>query len=421
MLGGVPSVSSHAQSYGTAHHALQEAWLIHSKHYPDTPMGRLAKLSVPHMPAPGTEGLKVEQRVFVPGDGKRWTFAGTPDLRVSTPTTALLLDHKTTGSLKYALSAAALEVDAQFLIYGSATLKESGCSALTARWIYSKKGDENPTQDNILVREIVNHVTKIENKVNALRIIGQEMVNAIDKKAEALSLPPNFKECGKYGGCPHRSKCGVKMTDYEKQKEENKMATDRLKALLDAKRNAGVPVVVPSDEASITRMTEAIVDTVVNELAEGINPPDAAEALVDPPEAAPKEKKTRAKKVVAADAHIAVNVESGGTLKTPEFTYESQPAGFTVYADCVVSGEHSFISFRDLVAEAEQTVNTAFSVADYRLVEYGRGAGALVAAVKTLLADLKGGNILVDLSSPSQRVCFDALCAVASTVVRGIR
>lgn len=213
------------------------------------------------------------------------------------------------------------------------------------------------------------------------------------------------------------------------------MATDRLKALLDAKRKAtetndqiiesASEFLFGANDSSGEHPKEFFKERAL--LAEGINPPDAAPALVDPPEAAPKEKKTRAKKEkpAATDDHVTLlyDPKETGPIEHKQIANltGSTPVGFVVYADCVVSGEHSFISFRDLVAEAEQTVNTAFNVADYRLVEYGRGAGALVAAVKTLLADLKGGNVLVDLSSPSQRVCFDALCLVATTVVRGVR
>ncbi len=417
-LGGIVEPSSPAQSFGTALHKIQEDYLVHDIRHPDTPMGKLAALAKPFLPLPGAEGLKVEKRVFVKG-GDGWVFAGTPDLRVSVPgrDPSFLFDHKTTGNLKYALSAPALLADPQLIIYGSATLEESGAGSLVARWLYYLKGAE---PDLRLVEPRAIPARDLAASLNGLRPDAEAMVSLVDKKRNPMDIPepPGFgtskAPCKSYGGCAFRSKCGVALTPWEKQKEEDKMATDRLKALLEAKQKregvtSGEVSAATAGLGSPGQLLESG-ETIEEAIqATGINPPDAAEPIAELPPEPAKEKKTRAKKTK----------ESEGPSLTADLGDISAPS-LMVFADCVVSGVTVMTSFRDLVLEAEAAVAEAFNVPDYRLVEYGRGQGALVAAAKKLMAGLSG-DVFVDLSSPSQRLCFDALQSIATKVVRGIR
>ncbi len=438
-LGGIVDISSTAQLFGTALHKLQENWLLKGEKHPNTPMGNLAKLSVPWLPEPMAVGMKVEERIEIPVN-KEWMFVGTPDVRLSVKgrDPSFLFDHKTTSNFKYALSAEALANDTQLILYGSATLIESGASNLVARWLYSLKGEK----PDILVREIVVPISQLAPKLETLKTHGERAVDAIRQKKNPLDLAPNFKMCKAYGGCPHRLVCGVPLTEYEKNRMEDKMASDKLKALLDAKKQRALlaetltvdpefaDLVVDSKDDGPTDEGVALVKAaLIPEYA--INPPDAATPVEELPPEPAKEKKTRTKKEKPAIETASETTEETLPVDTQTVIQETlerintyvneKEHVLTVYADCLpIKGEHSLFHFADFVADAEKAVCESYSVADYRLVDYGKGQGALVIALKASLENLEG-TILVDLSSPSQRLCFDAICEKATTVVRGIR
>ena len=121
----------------------------------------------------------------------------------------LLIDHKTTKSLKYAMDSNALHADAQSVIYSKAVLEELRVPVTDARWIYYsyhvkdlspagvRKAETTYTPETIqpLWDGIVETTKKIRwHRLNTKR---------------ALDMEPNPSLCQEFGGCPYLSICPV--------------------------------------------------------------------------------------------------------------------------------------------------------------------------------------------------------------------
>jgi hypothetical protein len=90
--------------------------------------------------------------------------------------------------------------------------------------------------------------------------------------------------------------------------------------------------------------------------------------------------------------------------------------GFVLYLGCApLDGD--FIHLSLLVSLANNQIQREYKVADYRLVEYGKGPGMLASIVADLLDREPHTHIVAELC-PSTSVCMDILLARASKVVR---
>ena len=200
------------QQFGSDVHKNLERWLKGSEVPDKSPAGLTARqgISKPWSPVPGPE-LMVEHEFeldWVSGA----TVIGFIDCVV--PGDApMVIDHKTTSSLKWALTPDKLEDDPQALLYATWAALHFGVSSVTARWIYyaasnPRSGRRKP--NGILPVEVQFNFGLEETirKIGSLLDDSKTIVQIREKEIPGLDLDPNPSSCGNYGGCPHKELCG---------------------------------------------------------------------------------------------------------------------------------------------------------------------------------------------------------------------
>jgi hypothetical protein len=74
-----------------------------------------------------------------------------------------------------------------------------------------------------------------------------------------------------------------------------------------------------------------------------------------------------------------------------------------------------------IIEQAHTALRKATGLADYRLVEYGKGAGALLATVRELLqANPPSGYLFADPKDAATSVCLPAFIERVDTVIRAV-
>lgn len=201
---------------------------------PNTEEGRIALAGISHLPAPKTG--EVEQAFSYSFQGESWEFFGYIDWQDQTT----VIDHKTTGNLKWAKTPDVLKTDVQATIYaGSKFALNPDLDEVQLKWIYYR------TKRSAKSVAMKLNVTREETEKRLLPIIdtAREIV-AVRKSAEsALDLQPNAHECDAFGGCPYVKHCNLSSVERmsaimaqhtlaEKLEQENKVTSlaDKLRA-----------------------------------------------------------------------------------------------------------------------------------------------------------------------------------------------
>ncbi len=200
------------QSFGSAVHAQLERWLKDGKEPEETPAGDVAKQGIEKgwLPDPGS-GLLVERQIHF-----EWRngieIMGFVDCAV--PDQCLVIDHKTTSNLRFAMTADQLRQDPQALIYAAWAAVEWDVNVVTARWVYyaasnPAKGPRRP-KGGRSVEATFDFAT--EEVRELVRELDRDINNVYNVKAKSVpgkDLPPSPAACSAYGGCPHRELCDL--------------------------------------------------------------------------------------------------------------------------------------------------------------------------------------------------------------------
>jgi hypothetical protein len=200
-------------------HAQLEAWLRDGKAPDDTPAGEVAKQGIQKdwLPVPGKSLLVEHKMDFYWRDGIQ--ILGFIDC--ADPSTSLVLDHKTTSNLKYAMTPEQLHEDPQALLYASWAAVEWDTPIVTARWVYysasnPKSGPRRPTGCRVVEVPFDFLSDPDIELVDALDRDIKEVYNIKAKSIPGKELPPTPSSCGSYGGCPHRERCDLSGGDLLK-------------------------------------------------------------------------------------------------------------------------------------------------------------------------------------------------------------
>ena len=276
-------------------HAVLEAWLA-SGTPPDLDevleldgrvyhIGRIAEAGLHLLPPPGPHH-DIEAWIDVPMltvPGARWRGrvdsawvdegSGEPEI----------LDHKTTGDLAWAKTEDDLRKDAQALVYAHAALHVSGAEAARLRWVYYR------TRQPYKARAVSVRLTRehVEQHLAVWEEYASQMFEHKRAGRRALDLAPNPLSCGRYGGCPHRSRCNL--TDQERVRAmiASNGLIDKIRAL-----RAGQPQAEPPPPPAPAQGVFAPPPPpppppppVLSAPSAGINPPEAASVplLAEPP------------------------------------------------------------------------------------------------------------------------------------------
>lgn len=214
----IRSPSSPKQQFGTDVHTQLEKWLSKGKVPENTPEGKVAKQGLQWLPSPSPDLLIEHNFVFPWADNidmGGFVDCASPPTNTESP---LVIDHKTTSALRWAMSTDQLESDPQAIIYAVFAMLKWEAPIVRARWVYyaasnPKKSARKPT-GSIPVEVVFNtqdamfqsRVAQISDDLVAMQKIRIE-------KPASLSLPWNPGSCEMYGGCFHKERCDLSPED----------------------------------------------------------------------------------------------------------------------------------------------------------------------------------------------------------------
>jgi hypothetical protein len=225
-------------------------------------------------------------------------------------------------------------------------------------------------------------------------------------------LPPTLESCGLYGGCPHRTRCGLTATTtlsglFTSKKTEAKENVPMSSLLERLKAKGALPTTngvtphttpVPSNVTPIGAKAAAIVPPDVQPA-----PPATVETSAEPE----KPKRTRRTKAeidaakmaetatTAPTRHIeldapVVKTVVAPTAATPAKTVAVQTRP-TLYIDCIpTKGAHAgkAIMYEEWLEPILAHICEEMNVLDVRLIDYGKGEGMLAAEIRSQIADI---------------------------------
>ena len=334
-----PRTSSPAAELGQRVHAILEDWRRDRKP-PNikTLEGKIAAQGLKHLPAPSP--TETVEQYFEMADGPL-IWRGYIDLYDAER--GIIVDHKTTGWLEYALTSEKLALDTQANIYAEHYFRERPeADKVDLKWVYyGTKLDGAFAVGATLTREeaATNHARAIKR--------GERLLSLKTQHSEASQVYARFPNegCKAFGGCPFVSKCEALETKTKKER----INVDLL-SQLKAKKNNG---------AMLPPSTESVPSEPV------------ASAPINPPlDAKPAPKPRKPKKAPA-------------TVKADEFP-APQVSGFVLLVGCVSRDAQDLTAY---VAKAAQNAADGAEqpVYHYREIPYGQGVSALHLALAELL------------------------------------
>lgn len=419
---------------GTHIHAAAEFAQKNGGKLPDNEWAAYARSMLPHLPI-GKDKVLVEHMFTIPTGKGLPPWLGYIDLvddsRTFTPHLRIY-DYKTTSDFRYAKTPQELSENSQVSSY--------------AKWAYENGHDEEFVQVGHLYILTAKKTPKTPRVLPVLVDIDQPQVETvwardlvkIEDMVHAAEIANTEKlepkgtsngQCKKYGGCPHRSRCGITQETgfgFGKAKEAGTMSNDFLKRLQEKKAatngaNAHGPV---SNVSSLPKVSA--------KAPTGVLPPDAA------PRTTPV--KTKAPAVEAEIDHAepqgVAEVAAAAVTKRPvgrprkEKTAAASGDGFALYIDCMpvkdVSADLEPTLFEDWVNPIRLSLNDetmkAKNLPDYRLLPFSEEKALFGLALNEKIG---GGNmppaLIFNSSSPGARDALDVLIPHAKFVVRGLR
>ena len=453
---GFGSPPTRATALGSEVHAILEAYQRGSAPPPDNEAGRVAAPVVPLLPARDSVVLIEEERTFIlqqSGAGVlcRIDFATRNPAGHVEP-----WDFKTTSSPKYAATTETLATDLQMACYAHAL---SPAADVRVRHLVTlTRGKPRAWEVSAPSRldsraEIIHSLDVLAERLIALRTDGRR--DAARKNTDA---------CNDYGGCPHRGRCFGSGSEPGKG---DRMATmlEKMRAMKEAA--AGKPpapeapaVPVPPDKTKSDHR-----DAEFASAAAEAPPVPAAPVSITPPDmpgpaTPPLEPRKRGRPVgsknkpkggeldfpgpslaPAAIESIAAGVPDfvgdwevvtqvvPAAPPIPSFTASDAaaiaapapppPVGITLLVDCLAPRGMVAQDLGPYVAAACLEVAGAAEVADYRLIDYGKGAGYLAAVIRA--APPAPGIYSISSRGPAAGVAVEVLEALADVVIRGVR
>lgn len=317
------------------------------------------------------------------------SFVGYKDLVLNSPE---VVDHKTTSSFRYLKTEEELRQDPQANIYALEECLSRGVDGVWLRWIYYRtKGARKSDQTRFfMLREDAERYTSevIEPTVSAMN-------EAHASCSTAVELPPSPEHCEAYGGCAFRHKC-------------NLTPEERMMSIMSMTNGQG---------------TTSLIDSLRKRA--NINPPEFQPPPAPTPVAVVETAATPVAVVETAQAPVAV-VETATPVKRKRTAKanaeasepDSKPIG-TLYIDCVTDGAVS--AEATIIPAAKAAVHKELGVADYRFVDFAKGAGALVAAVYSIVKSAPVEHLTLSSSTPEGSLILSTLVELSNNQVRGIK
>lgn len=219
---GLRTPPSVKQQFGTDVHAQLENWLSKAE-VPDTsPAGETAKQGIKpgYLPTP-SEDLLVEFKFEYLWHGLT-NVGGFIDCAVTPEFTEdnlpIVIDHKTTSNLRWAMTEDKLAKDSQGLIYAIYAMIHWDIRKTRVRWIYysasnPKSGHRKPNGCQKTECLFDNTTNEFRKNLSDLCFDIDEIVNIRDKEIPPQDIKPNPTGCQAYGGCPHLARCDLQSSE----------------------------------------------------------------------------------------------------------------------------------------------------------------------------------------------------------------
>ncbi len=358
----------------------------------------------------GEEKLLIEKKIVLPTGPGVPPWIGYIDLVDDTRVfseTIRVMDYKSTSDFRYAKTPKELSENSQLISYARFLYEKGFKGPVELAHLYLKTAKKTPKKPKPKLVTVVVEQEQVE-KIWT-RDIGKvvEMVEAAKIENTDL-LPPTTSSCGMYGGCPHRSRCGLmqKSNLFGNQNGNGEIAMDFLRKLREAKEKGngnGVPEgVVPPDAPERTT-------PVVETAAAAAPPPETpVTAEASAPAEEPPKKRGRPK------GATSTKVKKNG-------------AGFILYIDCIPTKDNTDVEptlFEDwiepIVVSLNETASSAKNLAHYQLLPYGEEKSMFSMAVVDSLSRLPS-KMIVNSNSPGARDALGVLIPHATTVVQRLR
>lgn len=207
-LDRIPRAQNRFAELGSRVHKVLEGWLRDGVP-PDanTEEGRIAMAGIQHLPVPKT-GL-VESQFTFGFDGEDFLFTGFIDWQNDDT----VLDHKTTGDLKWAKTPEDLAVDVQGTVYAAAKfVHNADLDEVLLRWIYyrTKRAPKSLPVELRVPRSVC------EKRMLPIVNDARDIAKARRTGGTALDFEPNVNECDAFGGCAYVKHC--QLTSVQRMK-----------------------------------------------------------------------------------------------------------------------------------------------------------------------------------------------------------
>ena len=202
---GVPGKDSPAAMLGTELHQQLEDWLMKRQ----MPASERIREVLHCFPTPDdyeAGGILVEQ--WLRNTIGTTKFRGRADvIDIRDPKHPIIYDLKTTGNLKWGLSAKKLKTDLQMNCYGFNTLEKFAPEAkqITFKHVYVQTKNEHNNK-------VVTAVATYDDAKSYWTSLGPTVAEMVMASAEewAEAVPMSKDHCYAYVGCAYQSLCGVK-------------------------------------------------------------------------------------------------------------------------------------------------------------------------------------------------------------------
>ena len=414
-LDKIRSAPTPGQATGTKLHTVGEDWLSEGTIPPANDIGKMFLAGIQHLPEPSKDLLVEHSFLFEDGD-VHWR--GFIDCVDPTGDVIVVLDHKSTKSLYWAMKPENLLKDFQGIVYAKAIMDEFNVDKVEARWVYyvTQGKPESRKVSVILNRE------HVEKEYQGLKLLGDKLLGIKKTTTTGLNIPVQYPNpgCRAFGGCDFGDICAAK--------KEGQEMSDLLSRLKKMKDN-GVEHNVQALHAAVnppTTVLETKPEPVLETKPEPVKTVSCEETPLEPPKrkGRPKGSKNRKKVVEQDDAEKIIAQSQDTTLEAGvegmAFAKEGQHP-FTLYVDCIP--DSGATSVNKLLEKAAEQASLENDVSHYRLIPYGAGAGALCTKFKELCwnEDYIQGNWFASTNNQLHMDAMPALEELAGSIVRGTR
>jgi hypothetical protein len=365
----------------------------------------------------------------------------------------MVYDCKTSSDFKYAKTPEQLANDVQLGGYAMHELElypQDELIRLRHVYIRTKGAPKAMPVDVVVSREQVEdrHARTVEIVRDMQKVI------APDKEiTDPNDLPPTLESCGLYGGCPHRTRCGLNatttlnnlFTTKKTQTKENIPMSSllerlRAKGAMHTPVNGATPHASPIIGAAPASIVAPDAPNDDDDVDDDVTSAPILATAPAPSAESVKPKRTRRTKA-EIEAAKAAETATQETSAAPTATRQIEPDAPvvaptavptakaaaaqnrpTLYIDCIpTKGPHAgkAIMYEEWLAPLYAALAEEAHVEDWRLIDFGKGEGHLAALIRSQIADIPE-VVVVNGISKARGVFIECVTPLAKDIIKGV-